>query len=302
MLFPSCCASSWSFDASADGQRRIRFPSPPAAPGDLRQRAEGAAPASARARRRILELARRGRQPAGSHARGLPRARRSARPSPASRPEAFASWFDAQFFNYFHAHAGLDAAAAGAVSGRAVRAPPRPRARRDRTRPHQPGPAGACSSATWRSPSRRCDVPWRSRSRRSAPITSTRRARLAVLGGCLPGPRRLCRRRAALRRALGVRERALGPEHPLTLGTLRILAYVAKELDRLDEAERLSRRVLAVRERMPAAMAPETARALTTLGEVLAKKGTPAAAEPLLRRALADSGAALRRRRSETSA
>jgi kinesin light chain len=55
----------------------------------------------------------------------------------------------------------------------------------------------------------------------------------------------------------------------------------------MDEAEALSHRAVQVRERTLGPDAPETAIALATLGEVLAKKGEPAAAETLLRRALA---------------
>ena len=85
--------------------------------------------------------------------------------------------------------------------------------------------------------------------RRSAPTIPTRARTLAVLGGYLQGRGDYAAAEPFFRRALEVRERLLGAEHPLTLGTLSDVAYLAKELDRLDEAENLSRRVLQVRER-----------------------------------------------------
>ena len=110
---------------------------------------------------------------------------------------------------------------------------------------------------------------------------------LAVLGGCFQGRGDHAAAEPCFRRALELRERLLGPEHPLTLGMLDYLAHVVSELGHMDEAEVLGRRVVQVRERTLGLDAPETAIALATLGEVLVKKGDLAAAEPLLRRALA---------------
>ena len=109
---------------------------------------------------------------------------------------------------------------------------------------------------------------------------------MAVLGGCFQGRGNYAAAEPYFRRALEIRERVLGPEHALTLGMLEYLAHVISELGRMDEAETLSRRVLHARERTHGPDAPDTAIALVTLGEVLVKKGAPAAAEPLLRRAL----------------
>jgi len=110
---------------------------------------------------------------------------------------------------------------------------------------------------------------------------------LAVMGVCFQSRGDCAAAEPFFRRALEMRERVLGPEHPLTVGVLDFLAHVVSELGRTDEAEVLSRRVLHVREHVLGPDAPETAVALAMLGEVLVKKGDAAAAEPLLRRALA---------------
>ena len=279
--------------------RRVHVPAPPAAPGDLRRRAEGAAPARPRARRRILERARRSEEPAGRRRR-----RRAAR-SP--RRTTIAACADAEgvrdlvrcpVLQLLQRLRDPDAATADAVGGRAVRAAPRARPCRDRAGADQPGAHGRVPARdrTW--PSRRCAARSRSRSASSAPTISTRRgpsrcwAATSRAGATTPAAEPF------FRRALEVRERLLGVEHPLTVGTLSDLAYVVKELDRLDEAENLSRRVLQVRERTAGPETPETAIALTALGEVLAKKGDASAAEPLFRRALAVQQQQLERRQS----
>ena len=109
---------------------------------------------------------------------------------------------------------------------------------------------------------------------------------LAVLGGCFQGRGDHAAAEPCFRRALELRERLLGPEHPLTIGMLDYLAHVVSELGRTDEAEALVRRALHLYERTSGPDAPETAVALATLGEVLVKKGELGAAEPVLRRAL----------------
>ena len=109
----SCCASSsWCGATAQARQRRVHVPAPPAAPGDLRQRAEGAAPAGSRARRRLLERARRSRP---ARRTSTPAACRALAEAHDHRrradPKDFATWFDAQFFNYFHRPCQPDAAA-----------------------------------------------------------------------------------------------------------------------------------------------------------------------------------------------
>ena len=66
-----------------------------------------------------------------------------------------------------------------------------------------------------------------------------------MLGGYHQGRGDLAAAEPFFRRALDIRERVLGGDHPLTLGTLDNLAKAMVELGRLDEAEPMSRRVLA---------------------------------------------------------
>ena len=201
-------------------------------------------------------------------------------------PGAFATWFDAQFFNYFNAHATLTL---------------RPLAQSvvDLCERHH-GPdhvetARALTNLARMAVFRReMDVAEPALRRalaiqeRELGVEHLDTARtVAVLGGYLQGRGDYAGAEPFFRQALEVRERLLGVEHPLTVGTLSDVAYLAKELDRLDEAENLSRRVLQVRERTSGPETPETAIALTALGEVLAKKGDALGAEPLFRRALA---------------
>ena len=199
--------------------------------------------------------------------------------------KAFATWFDAQFFNYFNAHATLTL---------------RPLAQsvvelceRHHGPDHVETARALTNLARMAVFRREMDVAEPALRRalaiqeRELGVEHLDTARtVAVLGGYLLGRGDYAAAEPFFRRALEVRERLLGVEHPLTVGTLSDFAYVVKELDRLDEAENLSRRVLQVRERTAGMEAPETAIALTALGEVLAKKGDADGAEPLFRRAL----------------
>ena len=73
-------------DAPASTTRRIRLPASPAAPGDLRQRAEGAsASAATSASARSGARAPKSKSPAGRRPGGVPRAGRGALPSPPRR-------------------------------------------------------------------------------------------------------------------------------------------------------------------------------------------------------------------------
>jgi len=200
-------------------------------------------------------------------------------------PKAFATWFDAQFFNYFNAHATLTL---------------RPLAQsvvelcEQHHGPDHVETARALTNLARMAVFRReMDVAEPALRRalsiqeRELGLDHLDTARtVAVLGGFLQGRGDYAAAEPYFRRALDVRERLLGVEHPLTVGTLSDVAFLAKELDRLDEAENLSRRVLLVRERTAGPETPETAIALTALGEVLAKKGDASGAEPLFRRAL----------------
>jgi tetratricopeptide (TPR) repeat protein len=201
-------------------------------------------------------------------------------------PEAFATWFDAQFSHYLHAHAGMTLRPlAQSVVELCERHCGPDHVETARALTNLARVAVQRREMEVAEPALRRALAIRERELGADHLDTART--VAVLGGFLQGRGDYAGAEPFFRRALEVRERALGAEHPLTIGTTSDLAYVTKELDRLDEAERLSRRVLEVRERVVGADASDTAAALTALGEVLAKKGDAAAAEPLFRRALA---------------
>ena len=87
--------------------------------------------------------------------------------------------------------------------------------------------------------------------------------------------------------ALAIREKALGPEHPLTATTLDNLGVLLKDQGDLAGARSLNERALAIREK---ALGPEhrsTATSLNNLARVLRAQGDLAGARPLFERALA---------------
>ena len=86
-----------------DDTHEYAFQHSAVAAGDVRHHAEGSAPTGSRAGRGILERSRRSRQPPGSQHSCMSRAGGGARPSAPGQPVAFATWFDAQFTNYYNA-------------------------------------------------------------------------------------------------------------------------------------------------------------------------------------------------------
>ncbi|MBV8234437.1 MAG: tetratricopeptide repeat protein [Acidimicrobiia bacterium] len=90
-----------------------------------------------------------------------------------------------------------------------------------------------------------------------------------------------------LRRALALREQALGPDHPDTATCLHNLAALYDAQGRYAEAEPLRRRALAVHERALGPDHPATATSLNGLALLYDAQGRSAEAEPLYRRALA---------------
>jgi class 3 adenylate cyclase/tetratricopeptide (TPR) repeat protein len=90
-----------------------------------------------------------------------------------------------------------------------------------------------------------------------------------------------------LQRALALRERALGREHPDLATSLDNLAQLYNATDRPAEAEPLYRRALAVRERALGPEHPRFAESLGCLGLFYFGTGRRAEAEPLIERAIA---------------
>jgi tetratricopeptide (TPR) repeat protein len=89
-----------------------------------------------------------------------------------------------------------------------------------------------------------------------------------------------------LRRALAIREQALGPEHPDTLASVNSLGELLYNAGDYAGAKTLHRRALAVRERVLGTEHPDTLVSVSNLGELLYRSGDYTRAEPLHRRAL----------------
>jgi tetratricopeptide (TPR) repeat protein len=88
------------------------------------------------------------------------------------------------------------------------------------------------------------------------------------------------------RRAVDLRERALGKEHPDTLTANNNLGQLYREEGKYSEAEPILASVVAVRQRVLGAEHPETLVSMANLGIVLHEQGKYAEAEPLLTKVL----------------
>jgi len=92
-----------------------------------------------------------------------------------------------------------------------------------------------------------------------------------------------------LERALALRERVLGPDHPDTATSLNNLAYLYQSQGSYDAARPLYDRALALRERVRGPDHPETATSINNLAYLYQSQGNYEAARPLYERALAIS-------------
>ena len=88
------------------------------------------------------------------------------------------------------------------------------------------------------------------------------------------------------RRALEIREKALGPEHPATALSLNNLAELLRDRGDFDGAEPFYRRALEIREGVLGPEHPDTAQSLNNLATLLYNRADYDGAEPLYRRAL----------------
>ncbi len=88
-------------------------------------------------------------------------------------------------------------------------------------------------------------------------------------------------------RALAIRERVLGPEHPQTASAVNNLATLLQTQGDLAGARPYVERALAIRERVLGPNHPDTAGSLNNLGSLLQAQGDLAGARPYLERALA---------------
>jgi tetratricopeptide (TPR) repeat protein len=90
-----------------------------------------------------------------------------------------------------------------------------------------------------------------------------------------------------LNRALAIREKSLGADHPDTATSLNNLAELCKLQGKYAEAEPLLKRALAILEKSLGADHPSTATSLINLGLLYKLQGKYTEAEPLYKRALA---------------
>jgi serine/threonine-protein kinase len=79
--------------------------------------------------------------------------------------------------------------------------------------------------------------------------------------------------RQAYERALALREKVLGPDHPMVTPSLNNIGNVLEEMGRYEEARRMHERVLAIREKVLGPQHPDMASALGNLGNVLTSLG-----------------------------
>ena len=92
---------------------------------------------------------------------------------------------------------------------------------------------------------------------------------------------------ALLTRALEIRERVLGPEHPDIAESLTRLARLYQAIYAYDKAETLLKRALSIREKVLGSDHPDTAASLDQLAKLYEAMAEYAKAEPLYKRALA---------------
>jgi tetratricopeptide (TPR) repeat protein len=119
-----------------------------------------------------------------------------------------------------------------------------------------------------------------------APNIRTRRGALPTSPSCFRlkatiGARPLCER------ALAIREKALGPDHPHTALSLNLLANLLWSQGDLADARPICERALAICKKALGSDHPDTGTTLHTLVLVLHDQGDLAAAQPLCERALA---------------
>jgi tetratricopeptide (TPR) repeat protein len=93
--------------------------------------------------------------------------------------------------------------------------------------------------------------------------------------------------RPLIERALAIREKVLGSEHPATAQSLNNLALLLMAQGELAGARPLIERALAIRERVLGPEHPATAQSLNNLAYLLRVQGELAGARPLIERALA---------------
>ena len=108
-----------------------------------------------------------------------------------------------------------------------------------------------------------------------------------ILGYCLRVVGAASEARPLYERALAIREKVLGPEHPDTTVTLSTLAILLAEQGHIEEARALHEQDLAIREKVLGPEHPDTAASLNNLAVLLDNRRRYDEARPLYERALA---------------
>jgi tetratricopeptide (TPR) repeat protein len=106
------------------------------------------------------------------------------------------------------------------------------------------------------------------------------------LGGLDHARGRFVEGEPAARRAVELRTKALGDEHPAVAADRAALAALLDQLDRSEEAEQLLREAIRVLERTIGRQHVDVAAALNNLAAICQKRGSTTEAEQLYRRAL----------------
>ena len=141
-----------------------------------------------------------------------------------------------------------------------------------RRRASTTSPACSTTRATMRRRGRSTSARWRSARRCSAPSIPTRR-RASTTSPPAAGPGRLAAARPLFERALAIREKALGPEHPDTATSLNNLAMLLQAQGDYAAARPLFERALAIREKALGPEHPDTATSLNNLAILLQAQG-----------------------------
>ena len=104
---------------------------------------------------------------------------------------------------------------------------------------------------------------------------------------CIASQGRYAEAEPLYKRALAIREKALGPDHPDVGTALNNLAALYRAQGRYAEAEPLYKRALAIREKALGPDHPDVGTSLNNLAALYRAQGRYAEAEPLYKRALA---------------
>ncbi len=109
---------------------------------------------------------------------------------------------------------------------------------------------------------------------------------LHVLALCLYDQGQYADAEPVYRKALELRQKVLGPEHPDTLSGLNNLAVCLEKKGKRADAEPLYRQALELRQKVLGPEHPDTISSINNLASCLDDQGQPTAAEPMYRQAL----------------